>query len=108
MQNNSDVALRHTIQTILQQMIDVNKNIENTKKNDELDEHEKNANVSFANYHLLVLSILLHDWIEKAKELFPDALPVIEWSEVNYKYGLDNNLFNPCKCNDCEVKLPNE
>ena len=100
---NLDLSIKHVMQTIIKQIVDVNKHVAAVMENKELDEADKNATSNFANYHLMVLSILLHDLADEAAKTFPDAKAVIDWSENNYKWALDNKLFSPCSCDDCKA-----
>lgn len=95
-------ALRHISQTILQQMVEINKYVVDVSGNKELPQEEKNKLLHFANYHLLVLSILMNDGKFVALKEFPDAAGIIKWSEAMYQGGLDNNQFTPCACDQCK------
>lgn len=97
-------AVRHVIQTILSQIVDVNNHVRAQQENKELSEGDKIATTNFSNYHLMVLSILLHDLEAFALEKFPDAKDIIAWSRAHYNFGLNNNAFKPCKCDECKVE----
>jgi len=47
MQNNLDKPVRHVIQTILSQMVDVNNHVRAQQENKELSEGDKNASINF-------------------------------------------------------------
>ena len=101
-------ALRHMSQTILQQMVEVNKHIAINNDNKELAQEDKDRLVGFANYHLLVLSILLNDSKEVALKEFPDASGIIQWSENLYNLSLEQKLFTTCKCKECSPEVEAE
>lgn len=94
--------VRHAIQTLLSQIVDVNNNIRTVQDNKEMSEPDKVAMTNFANYHLMVLAILLHEFREQAYKYFPDAKPIIDWSESHYNLGLEKKTFTLCKCKDCQ------
>lgn len=98
-----DLSVRHVIQTILKQIADVNNHLVAINSNPDALAEDKAVTTSHGNYHLLVLSILLHDLVEKAIADFPDAANIIDWSEKNYNHGLENNLFTPCSCKECKT-----
>lgn len=106
MENNMEKSIRHVIQTILSQIVDVNNHVRTQQDKEDLSEGDKIAATNFGNYHLMVLSILLHDLEEFAFEKFPDAKGIIEWAQAHYNFGLDNNSFKPCKCIECKVDSP--
>lgn len=101
--NNLDKPMRHAVQTILAQIVDVNNNIRKQQEDVNIDEKDKLATSNFANYHLMVLSILLHDFEEYALEKFPDAKDIIGWARNHYQFGLNNKAFTPCKCEECKA-----
>jgi hypothetical protein len=104
MENNFDKSVMHVIQTILSQIVDVNNHVRLQQENKELSEGDKVATTNFANYHLMVLSILLHDLEKIALDKFPDAKDIVAWSRKHYEFGLANNSFKPCKCKECETE----
>src|SRR5690348_13401308 len=97
-----DKAVSHVIQTILSQIVDVNNHVRTQQENTELAESDKIATTNFANYHLMVLSILLNDLKDIALEKFPDAKSIIDWAQQHYNFGLANNSFKPCQCETCK------
>jgi len=101
--DNLDRAARHVVQTILSQIVDVNNHVKAQQENKELAEADKIATTNFGNYHLMVLSILLHDLEDFALEKFPDAKDIIGWARNHYQFGLANNSFKACKCKECEA-----
>lgn len=94
-------GLNHLIQTILAQIVDVNNHVRTTQDNKEVDEKDKIALTNFAQHHLLVLSILLHELEDYAIKKFPDAKGIIDWAANHYQFGLNNKQFTPCKCAEC-------
>jgi hypothetical protein len=96
-----DKAVRHVIQTILSQIVDVNNHVRTTQENKELSEGDKIATTNFAHYHTLVLSILLHDLEDIALEKFPNAKEIIDWARSHYQLGLEKGSFKLCKCAEC-------
>lgn len=101
MENNLDKSVRHVVQTILSQIVDVNNHVRAQQDNKELAEGDKIATTNFGNYHLTVLSILLHDFEQFAYEQFPDAKGIIDWAKQHYNLGLEKNMFKPCACKEC-------
>lgn len=101
MDNLMDKPVRHMIQTILSQIVDVNNHVRTTQDNKELSDGDKVATTNFAHYHLMVLTILLHDVIQFARDKFPDARGIIDWAEQHYEFGLANKSFKPCACVEC-------
>lgn len=99
-----DKSIRHAIQTILSQIVDINNHLRTQQDNKELSEGDKIATTNFANYHLMVLSILLHDLKDIAYKHFPDAKNIIDWSIQHYNFGLANKSFTPCKCEECQIE----
>lgn len=102
MENNLHKSANHAIQTIMSQIMDVHKGMAARKDMKDLDEKDLIAIDNFANYHLMVLSILLHEFKDYALERFPDAKDIVKWAEDHYRLGLANNAFTPCKCADCK------
>lgn len=96
-------SINHAIQTIMSQIVDVNNNIRTQQDNKDIDEKDKVATTNFANYHLMVLCILLHDFESYARSKFPDAKPIIDWAMAHYNWGLQNKSFTPCKCEQCKA-----
>lgn len=99
--NNLDKSARHVIQTILAQIVDVNNHVRQVQDNAELADADKVANTNFANYHLMVLSILLHDLEDYALEQFPDARDIIFWAKSHYDLNFEKNMFKLCQCKEC-------
>lgn len=95
-------SLKHISQTILQQIVEINKHVADANENKEMTEEDKNKLIHFANYHLLVLSIILHDCLNVTRKEFPDAEGIVKWSEVMYQNGLDKGIFTPCRCIECK------
>lgn len=104
MDNKLEKGIRHVIQTIFSQIIDVNNHVKTQQENKELSEGDKAATANFAHYHLTVLSILLHEFEDYALEKFPDAKDIINWSRNHYNVGLTNKSFNLCKCQECKIE----
>ncbi len=92
------------IQTMLSQIVDVNNHTRLIQDNKELPEGDKVSQTNFANYHLLVVAILLHELKEVAHEMFPDAKGVIDWAMLHYKTNLDKGTFKPCQCKECKAE----
>ena len=103
--DNVESKLKHVIQVILKNIQDVSRNLEHVKANAELDEPTKNSIANFSGYHLLVLSILLDQLASEAKEWYPEAVPLIEWAQKNYNYGVENKSITPCSCPECVEKF---
>ncbi len=97
----TDKAVRHVIQTILSQIVDVNNHVRTVQDNKEMAEGDKVATTNFAHYHTLVLSILLHDLEDVAMEKFPNAKEIIDWARSHYQLGLEKGSFKLCKCVEC-------
>ena len=93
--------LRHIVQTLMAQVVDVNNHVRALQDNEEMPEADKIATTNFAHYHLMVLAILLNDVKEFARKNFPDAHNILDWAAQHYKLGLDKKSFTPCKCSDC-------
>ncbi len=70
--------------------------------NKKLNEEDKIASTNFAHYHLTVLSIILHDLEDRAREKFPEAKGIIDWTMDLYKVGLEKKTITPCKCVECK------
>jgi len=102
-ENKLQSSVKHAVQLILQQIVESNKHLDAIKNNKELEDSDRQAMNNFAGFHLMIMSILMHDLKDLALEHFPDAQKVVEWSESNYKHCLDNKMFNPCKCVDCDL-----
>lgn len=100
-----DNKVRHVVQTILAQVVDVNNHIRSVQDKKELDEKDKVASTNFAHYHLMVLSILLNDFKDFAYDKFPDAKGIIDWAISHYEFGLNNNSFKPCECQECKPQV---
>ncbi len=97
-----DKAVRHIVQTILSQIVDVNNHVRTHQDNPDIEEADKISTTNFGHYHLMVLSILLHDLKDFAYEKFPDAKGIIDWAMEHYKLGLEKGSFKPCACIECK------
>lgn len=102
MDNNLESSARHAIQTILSQIVDVNNHVRTQQEKEDLSEADKNVTINFGNYHLMVLAILLHEFKDLAYAKFPDAKNILDWAESHYKFGLENNSFKLCQCQECK------
>ncbi len=96
-----DLDVRHVIQVLLKQVQDMHARTEELRNNTEIDEAQKNSAMNFYGYHMLVLSILLDQLGDKALELYPDAINLVDWAKKNYQNGVENKLITPCGCPDC-------
>jgi hypothetical protein len=98
----NDKAVKHVIQTLLAQIIDVNNHVRSVQDNKELSHGDKVVTTNFAHYHLMVLCVLLKDLEGIARESFPDARGIIDWAMDHYENGLKNKSFKKCECIDCK------
>lgn len=100
-----DKPVRHVIQTLLNQIVDVNNHVRSIQDNPELEQEYKVATTSTAHYHLMVLAVLLHELKDIVLEKFPDAQPILEWSENHYNLNLEKGAIKPCKCDECKEPI---
>lgn len=98
----NEKPIRHVIQTILSQIVDVNNHVRTIQDNKDLPEGDKAATTNFAHYHLMVLAILLHDLEKIARDKFPDASNIIDWAMEHYNNGLEKGSFKKCQCEECK------
>lgn len=99
----TDKQLRHLIQTLLSQIVDINNNVATVQADEKLDVKDKNAITNTSYYVLTVLSILLHEMKEIAHDRFPDAKQVIDYAMMHYKRALEGAMFKPCQCEECKT-----
>jgi hypothetical protein len=97
----SEKAVRHLIQTILAQIVDVNNNVRKVQDDTTLDQAQKTAITNTSYYIITLLAVLLHEVKDIAHHYFPDAKDVIDYAMMHYKKALDNKAFSTCKCEDC-------
>lgn len=100
-QNEMKLAIKHVTETCLLQVPEIFKQIQIIKDDENLSEDSKTTFNNFANYHLMIMSILLNETMDYAKENYPDAKLLLEWIQKNYDHCLEKKFFTKCRCNFC-------
>lgn len=100
--SNLENSVMHTVQTIISQVVAIHTQLKQQKENTELDDKQKAHLINFSNYHLLVLSILLHDFQDFARANFAPAKEIIDWALAFYDWGVQNGQIKLCSCEKCK------